>query len=110
MSNGNVVANPGWEEDIYGMLNPFVEQMMWRFNLALYEDVRANATIILGRINGGGMPPPPFPPLSDDQIATYSNWVNNDCPRNRPPASPPAAAPAATTLAGNQQKRPIKFP
>jgi hypothetical protein len=112
MSNGNVVANPGWEEDIAGIFYPFIEQMMWRFDLSRYEDVRANANVILGRINGGGMPPPNFPPLSNDQITTYENWVNNDCPLNRPPAAPApaAAAPPATMLAGNQQPRPVKFP
>ncbi|MDB4951156.1 MAG: hypothetical protein JWM27_3805 [Gemmatimonadetes bacterium] len=120
MASSNVVANPGWEEDIFGMLNPFVEQMMWRLNLGVYEDVRANANLILSRIQpGGGMPPPPYPPLSDDAIQTYTNWVNNDCPLNRPPAQTSTAAaatggtttaPATTILAGNQQPRPIKFP
>jgi hypothetical protein len=110
MSNGTVVQNPGWEEDIAGIFYPFVEQMMWRFDLSKYEDVRANANVILGRINGGGMPPPNYPPLTNDQITTYENWVNNDCPRNRPSAPPPPAAPAATMLAGNQQPRPVKFP
>ena len=110
MSNGSVVQSPGWEEDIAGIFYPFVEQMMWRFDLSKYEDVRANANVILGRINGGGMPPPNYPPLTSDQISTYENWVNNDCPRNRPPAQPPAAAPTTTLLAGNQQPRPIKFP
>ena len=101
------VTNPGWNEDIRGMLSPFTSQMMWRLDLGSYEDVRANATIILGRINGGGMPPPPFPPLTQDQITTYGNWVGNDCPLTRPPA----AAPSPVLLAGNQQAiRPIKFP
>ena len=106
--DGGAVQNPGWNEDIQGMLSPFTSQMMWRLDLGSYEDVRANATIILGRIsNGGGMPPPPFPPLTSDQITTFGNWVGNDCPLSRPPA--PASSP--TLVAGNQQtKRAIKFP
>lgn len=119
------VANPGWVEDIVGMFAPFTSQMQWRLDLGNYSQVAANGTIIYSRIQGGGMPPPPFPPLTDAQVQTFANWMNNDYPMNRPPAQPtttapvaataqpaatPAPAPGATVLAGNQQPRPIKFP
>lgn len=118
MANAEVVEQPGWNEDIRGMLAPFTAPMMWRFNLGDYEQVRANATLILGRIDGGGMPPPPFPPLSDAQIQTFGNWVNNDCPLTRPADAGLVSATAAAKtgagtgaqLTGTKTPRPIKFP
>lgn len=55
---------------------------MWRFDLTSYEAVVANAQTILGRISSKSspMPPAPFPPLSDDQIDTFSRWINQGCP------------------------------
>ena len=49
--------------------------MMWRFDLTNYDQVRANAQVIYGRINGGGMPPPPFDPLTTDQIQLFQQWM-----------------------------------
>ena len=112
MANGSVVANPGWNEDIRGMLAPFTAQMMWRLNLGDYEQVKANANIIYDRINDGGMPPEPFPPLTPEQIQTFYNWKESGCPQTRPTtvsASAPAAA-QATPAANLQGKRPMKFP
>lgn len=100
MANGTPVANPGWD-DIQGIFAPFRSQMMWRFNLGSYEDVAANAQIILLRIQTiGDMPPPPYPPLTAAQITTFQTWVQNGCPQT--PVSAPsvsAAAPAAAASA-----------
>jgi hypothetical protein len=118
------VAQPGWVEDIVGMFAPFTSQMMWRLDLGNYEQVAANGMIIYSRIKWGGMPPPPFPPLTDAQIQTFANWMNMDYPMHRPgsqplqapvaaaaaPAAKTTAVPPATVGAGNQQQRPIKFP
>lgn len=95
MANGTPVANPGWE-DIQGIFAPFTAQMMWRFNLGSYEDVAANAQIILFRLQGGDMPPPPFPPLTAAQLTTFQTWVANGCPQT---ASATSAAPAAPMAA-----------
>ena len=108
MSNGGVVQNPVWA-DIAGMFFPYIKQMMWRLDLSSYDDVRANANLILSRINAGGMPPPPFPSLSQDQIDTFTNWLNADCPEYAPPA-PTTQPPAAAAVAGGPQPRPLKFP
>lgn len=87
------VANPGWQ-DVQGIFAPFTSQMMWRFNLGSYDDVCANAQIILLRIKTfGDMPPPPFPPLTEGQIQTFENWVNAGCPQT--PTTSSTAAPAA---------------
>lgn len=106
MANGTPVANPGWD-DIQGIFAPFRSQMMWRLNLGSYEDVAANAQIILLRIQTfGDMPPPPFPPLTDAQIATFQTWVTNGCPQTPLPApsvssAAPAPAAGAPTLSAS---------
>jgi hypothetical protein len=52
-------------------------------DLASYEDVKANAAIILGQINGSTgvfMPPPPFDPFPQSFIDAFSDWMNNGYP------------------------------
>ena len=97
MSNGTPVDNPGWQ-DIAGIFAPFTSQMMWRMNLGSYDDVAANAQIILLRI-GMDMPPPPFPPLTAAQLQTFTTWVNNGCPEVPPAAPLSGAAPQAAAVA-----------
>jgi len=68
-----------FSNDIQPLFNQFKAQMMWRFDLTNYEHVKANATIILGRIDGsnGPMPPPPLDPLTKEQIQTFRDWMND---------------------------------
>ena len=66
-----------FSNDIMPLFNQFKGQMMWRFDLTNYDQVKANAATILGRINGGGMPPPPFDPLTFDQIQLFQQWIND---------------------------------
>jgi len=71
--------------DIAPTLSQYRDEMAWRLDLASYEDVKANADIILGFINGASgsiMPPPgsgsdPFP---QSFIDTFSNWINASYP------------------------------
>jgi hypothetical protein len=66
-----------FSSDIMPLFNQFSGQMMWRFDLTNYEHVKANAAVIYTRINiGGGMPPPPFDPLTLDQIQLFEQWMN----------------------------------
>lgn len=83
-SKDAAVQNPGWVEDIQGMLAPFVPNMQWRLDLSNYDQVIANGTIIWGQISSKSMPPPNFQPLTDAQIYTFYNWMNLDYPLNRP--------------------------
>jgi hypothetical protein len=53
--------------------------MAWRFDLANYDDVKANASIINEFISTNQMPPPPYPPFSSDFLAAFANWVNSGC-------------------------------
>lgn len=91
MSNATPAAastatTPGWQEDIAGIFAPFTAQMMWRLDLGSYENVKVNAEVIAGRIQGpnADMPPPPFPPLTDEAIATFNAWIAAGCPETRP--------------------------
>jgi hypothetical protein len=66
--------------DIMPIFKQFQGPMMWRLDLTSYEAVVANAETIFGRISSKTMPPPPFPPLSDDQIAMFQQWIGQGCP------------------------------
>jgi hypothetical protein len=68
--------------DIAPTLSQYRDEMAWRLDLASYEDVKANADIILGQINGsnGIMPPPPFDPFPQSFIDTFSNWISASYP------------------------------
>jgi hypothetical protein len=71
--------------DIAGQLYKFRGQMMWRLDLANYDDVKANAAIILSLIEPSPpfppqMPPPPFPPFPPDFIAAFTSWTQQGCP------------------------------
>jgi hypothetical protein len=70
-----------FSNDIMPLFNQFRGQMMWRFDLTNYEHVSANAETILNRINGanGPMPPPPFDPLTPDQVKLFQQWIADGC-------------------------------
>ncbi|MDA1275389.1 MAG: hypothetical protein O2960_15300 [Verrucomicrobia bacterium] len=67
--------------DVLPILSRFRGQMMWRFDMNSYEQVKANADLIWKRISdpGNPMPPPPFPPLPRHQIETFQNWIRDGC-------------------------------
>ena len=56
--------------------------MAWRFDLASYDDVKANAEIIAGQIIGDppGMPPPPFDPFPKSFTDAFTAWMNSGYP------------------------------
>jgi hypothetical protein len=73
------------EKDIAPVFRQFRGSMMWRLDLTIFEDVKANASQIYRQAipTGGivGMPPPPTPPLTNEQIATFKTWMDEGCPR-----------------------------
>lgn len=79
------MATVSFANDIAPTLYKYRGQMAWRLDLASYDDVKANAAIILGALNGnsnaGIMPPPPFDPLPQSFIDAFSNWINSGYPR-----------------------------
>lgn len=65
--------------DIAPIFGPFRANMLWRFDLTNYDQVKANAELILVFITAapdGRMPPPNYGPgLSALQIATFRQWM-----------------------------------
>lgn len=66
--------------DIMPLFKQFQGPMMWRLDLTSYDAVKANASTIWDQIASKSMPPPPFPPLSDAQIATFKAWMSSGFP------------------------------
>jgi len=74
------MAQVSFANDIAPLLGQFRGQMIWRFDMTVYGDVVANHKEIFDRIRNKGMPPPPFPPLSDDQIKMFADWIGQNFP------------------------------
>lgn len=69
--------------DIAPILAPYRENMLWRFDLADYDTVKANAAIIEKNItptDGSQMPPPPLPSLEAEDIGAFKAWLAEGCP------------------------------
>jgi len=70
--------------DIAPIFGPFRSQMLWRFDLTDYEQVKANADIIRVFITldaDSRMPPANYgPPLAPQQIITFQQWISEGCP------------------------------
>ena len=65
---------PGFASDIRPMFrDKDVDEMRFAFDLAQYEDVKANAASILERVSDGSMPCDI--PWSTDQIDLFSRWM-----------------------------------
>jgi hypothetical protein len=76
---------PSFANDIAPMFYKFRSQMRWRFDLASYDDVKENAPAILAQIDYApghepGMPPTPYPPYAQDQIAMFKAWMDAGYP------------------------------
>lgn len=71
--------------DIAPIFGPFRGNMLWRFDLTDYEQVKANAELIQVFITADPdtprMPPANYgPPLSAQQIATFQQWIRDGYP------------------------------
>ena len=67
-------------KDIKPFFQQYVGNMAWRMDLTDYDQVKANAKQLFQRIEGKSMPPPPFPPFSDDFIASFNTWMQQEYP------------------------------
>ncbi len=63
-----------------------IDHMKRVLNLSRYEDVKANAEAILGRLlgsTGSVMPPPPSQggsgPWSPQRVALFKKWIDEGC-------------------------------
>lgn len=55
------------------------DSMLYSFDLWDYDDVRAHAAAILGRVEQGSMPcDAPWP---EDKVAAFSTWMEAGMPR-----------------------------
>ncbi|MFT7603834.1 MAG: hypothetical protein ACI8VT_001402 [Saprospiraceae bacterium] len=72
----NTTKTVSFKEDIATVFYPYRKQMIWRFDLTKYEDVKANYGQILSNIKGPNpnMPPAPYEPLSKDFVQTFEDW------------------------------------
>jgi hypothetical protein len=75
-----VASSVSFQKDIVPIFRQFRASMTWRFDLTKYEDVKSNAPMIYSQINGQAMPPPPYPPLTPEQIALFKDWMDSGCP------------------------------
>ena len=73
------MANISFRNDVMPLFKQYKAPMIWRFDLTSYDDMKANAELICKRISGcgGPMPPPPFPPLSTEQIQMFKDWMKD---------------------------------
>lgn len=75
------MAAVSFANDIEPIFAQFVAQMRWRLDLTRYDDVRENAQMIYDFISSndpdGRMPPPPFDPLTDAQVAQFKSWMDS---------------------------------
>ena len=76
------MATVSFANDIAPTLFKYRGQMAWRFDLAKYDDVKANAEIIAGQITSDPpqMPPPPFPPFPKSFTDAFTAWMKADYP------------------------------
>lgn len=72
----NCEGQPSFAKDIMPIFYEFQKQMIWRFDLTKYEDVKANYEQILGRITDpvSPMPPAPYKPISQEDIDKFKAW------------------------------------
>lgn len=63
-------------EDIVPIFRQFRGSMAWRLDLTKLEDVKANASAIYKQISQQAMPPPPYPPLTNQQVGLFKAWMD----------------------------------
>jgi hypothetical protein len=73
-------SSVSFEKDIVPIFRQFRGSMLWRFDLTRYEDVRGNATKIYSYIATQQMPPPPYPPLTDEEVKLFKTWMAEKYP------------------------------
>ncbi|HEX3129830.1 MAG TPA: hypothetical protein VH394_21015 [Thermoanaerobaculia bacterium] len=80
VSTAGAPASVSFAKDIMPLFKQFQGPMMWRLDLTSYDAVKANADTIYTQISTQSMPPPPFQPLKDEQIALFKVWMDSGFP------------------------------
>ena len=72
--------SPAFERDIRPLFRPRdVDAMSFAFDLDSYDDVKANAEAIYGRLASGSMPCDSRWP--DEQVERFREWIDSGAPR-----------------------------
>lgn len=70
--------------DIAPIFAPYRAGMLWRMDLTKYEHMKRNADAVYAQIHSPdgapNMPPPPYPPLTDEQVALFRTWMEQGFP------------------------------
>lgn len=80
LEHSSMTSTVSFEKDIAPLFRQFRASMVWRLDLTKYEDVKLNAPMVYSQISQQGMPPPPYPPLTTAQIATFKAWMDQGFP------------------------------
>jgi len=73
-------TSTSFANDISPIFFRWKAQMIWRFDLTDYETVKMNASIIYNMISTSQMPPPPYPPLSSEEVSLFQQWMSEGYP------------------------------
>jgi glucose/arabinose dehydrogenase len=69
-----------FERDIAPLFAQFRASMLWRLDLTRYEHMKLNADMVYNQISTQSMPPPPYPPMTDAQVALFKAWMDQGFP------------------------------
>lgn len=75
-----MAASVSFEKDIVPIFRQFRGSMTWRLDLTKFDDVKSNAAMIYNQISTKQMPPTPFPPLTQQQVALFKVWMDSGFP------------------------------
>ena len=73
-------ARVSFARDIAPLFSQFRASMLWRLDLTRYEDMKLNAPMVYSQISSQNMPPPPYPPMTTQQIALFKTWMDQGFP------------------------------
>lgn len=81
LEHSTMSTTVSFAQDIAPLFRQFRASMVWRLDLTKYEDVKLNAPMVYSQISQQGMPPPPYPPLTAEQIAMFKAWMDQGFPQ-----------------------------
>lgn len=68
-----------FQRDIAPIFAPYRPAMLWRLDLTKHDDMMRNAEAVYAQIHSldgpPNMPPQPYPPLTDEQVALFKAWM-----------------------------------
>ena len=104
-----------FEKDIVPIFRQFRDSMMWRLDLTSFDDLKANASMIYNQIlwtpgtpvTPQNMPPPPYPPLTQAEIALFKAWMDGGFPSELEAPNSSRSRFRSHILQNRERKRPV---